>query len=350
VRRRSIAVGSADATVSQTTTTTTLVDEDPMVKDEERAAMRSMAKQLGISEEKALQMLRSMEGDDAVMGTALPDRYLVPMRTPTKFKMAYRWIKAADPDDKILIFSDLVRHFRKLKAYLEGKGIACEIFWGAMSRNDRDAVLKRFHEPTSSGGARVLLISLKCGSQGLNLQVANHVLIAADWWNGAFEEQCTRRCVRPGQLKTVYVVFLVLRDTIDEMVLSRAGEKSDLVSRVIGKDDGVLKTGSNFTRPDLEEAIYMDVTSDMVPKRMDDGSMVIVDDYEPPSDETLDDIRNLPVRPIQHSEKQSQLLSQLYTKHGKINRSLVARLVVEQAGVHLSQQQMLPFYAEDSIS
>jgi SNF2 family DNA or RNA helicase len=43
---------------------------------------------------------------------------------------------------------------------------------------------------------RVFLVSLKCGSTGLNLTVANHVIMCDIWWNPAVESQAIDRSHR----------------------------------------------------------------------------------------------------------------------------------------------------------
>ena len=44
---------------------------------------------------------------------------------------------------------------------------------------------------------------------------------------------------------------------IEELVVTRAGEKSDMITRTIGRTDDVVSTGSNFSRPDPDDARLM---------------------------------------------------------------------------------------------
>lgn len=57
---------------------------------------------------------------------------------------------------------------------------------GAVPPQQRPIILKEF---ANSGDANVLLVSTKAGGVGLNLTMANHVIILDPWWNPAVEEQ-----------------------------------------------------------------------------------------------------------------------------------------------------------------
>ena len=59
-------------------------------------------------------------------------------------------------------------------------GISALRFDGRMDRQQRDAVLAAFKRP---GGPKVILISTKCGSVGLNLVSANRVINLDLSWN-----------------------------------------------------------------------------------------------------------------------------------------------------------------------
>ena len=48
---------------------------------------------------------------------------------------------------------------------------------------------------------QVILMSLKAGGEGLNLQEASHVFLLEPWWNPAVEMQAVHRAYRIGQKK-----------------------------------------------------------------------------------------------------------------------------------------------------
>ncbi|RMD40356.1 hypothetical protein DV735_g4785, partial [Chaetothyriales sp. CBS 134920] len=101
---------------------------------------------------------------------------------------------------------------------------------GSMGRQDREAAVQRFRETPD---CKVMLISLKAGNAGLNLTVANHVIILDPFWNPFVEFQAADRCYRIGQTKennfTVEDRIIRLQEKkrkLVEMALDeRAGER-----------------------------------------------------------------------------------------------------------------------------
>jgi SNF2 family DNA or RNA helicase len=82
----------------------------------------------------------------------------------------------------------------------------------------------------------VLLISLKCGSMGLNITEASQVFILDPWyptvdyrWNEAIEQQAIDRIFRIGQCKNVKVFRFVMKDTVEDRVLAIQAEKTLLI-------------------------------------------------------------------------------------------------------------------------
>jgi SNF2 family DNA or RNA helicase len=69
-------------------------------------------------------------------------------------------------------------------------------YTGATSREDRELVLQRFRE---SDQHKVLVLSVRAGGTGLNLQSASYVFHLDRWWNPAVEHQAEDRSHRTGQ-------------------------------------------------------------------------------------------------------------------------------------------------------
>jgi len=63
-------------------------------------------------------------------------------------------------------------------------------------------------------------MSLKAASLGLNLVVANHVLLLDLWWNPTTEDQAIDRAHRIGQTRPVTVSRLTIKDTVEDKILS----------------------------------------------------------------------------------------------------------------------------------
>ena len=59
------------------------------------------------------------------------------------------------------------------------------------------------HEIKTNPEVTVILVSLKCGSLGLNLTCANRVVLMDVWWNPAVENQAIDRSHRLGQVYNI---------------------------------------------------------------------------------------------------------------------------------------------------
>ena len=104
------------------------------------------------------------------------------------------------------------------------------VFTGDLSAPERTAVLDRFAEDDA---ARVLILSLRAGAQGLNLPQASYVFHFDRWWNPAVEAQAEARAHRLGQQKPVHVYRYISPDTVEERIAQVLQEKSALFEEMI---------------------------------------------------------------------------------------------------------------------
>merc|ERR1711968_277343 len=114
-----------------------------------------------------------------------------------------------------------------------------------MPSERRRAVLAAFKQTPE---VRVLLLSLKAGGEGLNLQEASHVFVLEPWWNPAVELQAIQRAHRIGQTKTVTATRFITKDTIEER-MAELQEKKQLVFE--GTIDSSALALSQLTTDDL---------------------------------------------------------------------------------------------------
>jgi hypothetical protein len=68
---------------------------------------------------------------------------------------------------------------------------------------------------------------------GLNLTAASTVIHLDPWWNPAVEDQASDRAHRIGQTRSVTVIRLVARGTIEETVLALHADKRELAAAVL---------------------------------------------------------------------------------------------------------------------
>ena len=82
-------------------------------------------------------------------------------------------------------------------------------------------------------------ISLKAGGSGLNLTGADTVIHYDPWWNPAVEDQATDRVHRIGQTRSVQVLRLITKDTVEQGVLEMSQRKRALFDQVITAGDTI---------------------------------------------------------------------------------------------------------------
>jgi SNF2 family DNA or RNA helicase len=84
----------------------------------------------------------------------------------------------------------------------------------------------------------VLLLSLRAGGVGLNLNVANHMLLLDPAWNPSTEEQCFDRIHRLGQKKPVTITRFVMKNSIEMKMLDIQERKKNLISGAFRQTEG----------------------------------------------------------------------------------------------------------------
>jgi len=120
------------------------------------------------------------------------------------------------------------------------------IYTGGMSGEERDRVIQRFK---SNSAHRALILSLRAGGLGLNLQEASYVFHVDRWWNPAVERQAEDRTHRMGQVVPVTVFKYTCEGTIEERIQNVLAEKQQLFDEII--DDVSLDVASRLTRDEI---------------------------------------------------------------------------------------------------
>ncbi|TFK37535.1 SNF2 family DNA-dependent ATPase [Crucibulum laeve] len=137
--------------------------------------------------------------------------------------------------EKTICYSQWTSMLDLIEILFSRHGIRSLRFDGKMGRESRDNVLAQFKKV---GGPKVILISTKCGSVGLNLVSANRIINMDLSWNYAAESQAYDRCHRIGQDKPVYVKRLVVENTIEERMLRLQDVKVGLAEAALGEGTG----------------------------------------------------------------------------------------------------------------
>uniref|UniRef100_A0A8D0ATL3 Chromodomain helicase DNA binding protein 1-like n=1 Tax=Sander lucioperca TaxID=283035 RepID=A0A8D0ATL3_SANLU len=130
---------------------------------------------------------------------------------------------------RILLFSQMTRMLDILQDYMEYRGYSYERLDGSVRGEERNLAVKNF----SSKHIFVFLLSTKAGGVGLNLTAADTVIFMDSDFNPQNDLQAAARCHRIGQNRPVKVIRLLARDTVEEIMYSRAVSKLHLTNTVI---------------------------------------------------------------------------------------------------------------------
>lgn len=163
-------------------------------------------------------------------------------------------------NEKAIVFSQYPSQFDDLEGFLmdelkaefgrpEGFAYGVRSLTGKDSIRVREEMQGEFQEQSRYP---VMLISLRAGGTGLNLQAANHVFHFDRWWNAAVEDQATDRAWRIGQEKTVHVHKLICCGTLEERIDELIREKKNLANELLGDVDEETLAGQLSKLPNDE--------------------------------------------------------------------------------------------------
>jgi SNF2 family DNA or RNA helicase len=120
------------------------------------------------------------------------------------------------------------------------------VYAGDMDLAQRELVIRAFKEDPSHA---VLILSLRAGGVGLNLQDASYVFHFDRWWNPSVERQAEDRSHRLGQGYPVNVYTYTCERTIEERIQLMLQRKRRLFQEVV--DDVTLDLASALSAADL---------------------------------------------------------------------------------------------------
>ena len=153
----------------------------------------------------------------------------------------------ADQGHKALVFSQYTSDTAGVAAaasYL--RDFNPLVITGDVPLPDRPAIIERFKNNEEH---QALIISLRAGGLGLNLQEASYVFHLDRWWNPAVERQAEDRSHRMGQTAKVNVIKYSCTDTIEERIDAILARKQDLFDRLV--DDVSMDLSSRLSREEL---------------------------------------------------------------------------------------------------
>ena len=133
--------------------------------------------------------------------------------------------------NRAIVFSQYVTPEFGVDAAAEALRSFCPLtFTGSHSQDERRDIIDRFRRDDRY---RVLVVSLRAGGVGLNLQEASYVFHLDRWWNPAVERQAEDRAHRYGQTVPVHVFKYACIDTIEERIDRLLEQKQELFDDLV---------------------------------------------------------------------------------------------------------------------
>ncbi|XP_070179265.1 chromatin-remodeling ATPase INO80-like [Littorina saxatilis] len=133
-------------------------------------------------------------------------------------------------DHRVLIYSQMTRMIDLLEEYMVCRKHTYMRLDGSSKISDRRDMVADFQ---TKSDIFVFLLSTRAGGLGINLTAADTVIFYDSDWNPTVDQQAMDRAHRLGQTKQVTVYRLICKGTIEERILQRAKEKSEIQKMVI---------------------------------------------------------------------------------------------------------------------
>lgn len=148
------------------------------------------------------------------------------------------------PNTKVVIFSSFKTALNNLQTMLNNNNIKSIIITGDTANKQRQTLINQFKDDKD---INVLLLSLKVGGVGLNLNFANNVILLNPWWNESTELQAMDRLHRIGQDREVNIYKLISNHTIENNIETLKQNKIDIIKKTLNNlsYDELLKILNN---------------------------------------------------------------------------------------------------------
>lgn len=147
--------------------------------------------------------------------------------TSSKWEALQDILDQAGDSTRILVFSQFVETLRWISERMQ---LPHSLLTGSMSLAERQKSINTFKNDPSP---RALLVSLRAGGVGLNLEEATHVVLFDRWWNPAVEIQAIYRAHRFQREEPLHVIRFLVVDTVEERIAEILDQKEQLFDDVI---------------------------------------------------------------------------------------------------------------------
>ena len=161
---------------------------------------------------------------------------------------------------RVLIYSQMTRMIDLLEEYMSHRQYSYMRLDGSSKIHERRDMVADFQQRQD---IFVFLLSTRAGGLGINLTAADTVIFYDSDWNPTVDQQAMDRAHRLGQTRQVTVYRLICKGTIEERILQRAREKSEIQRMVI--QGGSFKGRGGDLKP--KEVVSLLLDDDEIEKR-----------------------------------------------------------------------------------
>lgn len=156
-------------------------------------------------------------------------------------------IKVTNSEEKTIVFSQFTSFLDLAEGYLKRDGYSYTRYDGSMRPKEREAALATIRD---NKDVKIILISFKAGSTGLNLTCCSRVILMDLWYNPMLEEQGMDRAHRVGQKRDVYMYKVCIDDTVEQRILNMQEKKRELGKAAL-EGSKLKKGGNSLTKQEL---------------------------------------------------------------------------------------------------
>ena len=147
----------------------------------------------------------------------------------SKFDLCIDILKRTVDEHKIVIFTWFIESARLLKKRVEEVGIKCVQIDGETKVEERDKLIKQFH---NEDDCRVLIATIATCGLGVDLQVADVCIFISRSFVPAMNDQAESRLHRMGQKKMVNVINIISDTYAERRVFEILKTKKDIFTEV----------------------------------------------------------------------------------------------------------------------
>ena len=173
-----------------------------------------------------------------------------------------------EADEPFVVFAQSVDTVFEVKRHVEKLGVQCCLIVGGQDPSERRKAIDAFTKPGRLG--RRVLVSSAAGGEGINLQVARHLIHFDLPWNPMVLEQRIGRVHRIGTINTVIVDTILLRDSREADIYMRLTAR--LLDIVIDLAESETQREEYFRR--IMAGIPLEILRDLFSGQISDDAAI----------------------------------------------------------------------------